>query len=128
MASVRSRTLDLELIDGADPSDSTQLAARACKLTSPANRAAQAEGLERAVRSAGERRPRARLAPTPATIEGVGDQLRDLAELLRGGAPLYAPGLAMLRELVTDGTGPLYRGPVDVLERRLEAARCALAG
>jgi hypothetical protein len=128
MASVRGRALDRALIAGADPTDSTQLAARACKLTSPANRRLLAAGIERLLRSPTERPSRARLAPPRDTVLAAAEELSNLAELLRGRSPLYARGLAMLRELLTDGAGPLYRRQPEVLERRLEEARCALAG
>jgi hypothetical protein len=128
MARLRSRALDRALIAGADPTDSTQLAARACRLTSPANRNLLAAGIDRLVASASEPPSRARLAPPRATVVAAGDDLRHLAEILRGRSPLYARGLAMLRELVTDGAGPLYRGQPEVLEQALEEARRALAG
>lgn len=128
MARLRSRALDRALIDGADPADSTQLAARACKLTSRSNRSLLATGIERLLSAAGAPPSRAHLAPKRSTILAEADQLRALAELLRGQSPLYAQGLAMLGDLLTDGTGPVYRGEPEALGWRLEEARCALAG
>jgi hypothetical protein len=56
-------------------------------------------------------------------------ELSDLAALLRGDAPLYARGLAMLRGLLIDGAGPLYsRGDGTELASALHDARHALAG
>ena len=128
MARLRSRALDRELIAGADPADSTQLAARACKLTSQANRALLATGIERVLSAAMAPPSRAHLAPQRATILAQADQLRELAAQLRGRSPLYAQGLAILGQLLTDGTGPVYRGEPEALGSRLEEARCALAG
>ena len=128
MARLRSRALDRALIEGADPADSTQLAARACKLTSRSNRSLLATGIERLLSAAVAPPSRAHLAPQRSTILAEADQLRALAELLRSQSPLYAQGLAMLGELLTDGTGPVYRGEPEALGWRLEEARCALAG
>ncbi len=128
MARLRSRALDRALIAGADPSDSTQLAARACKLTSRSNRKVLATGVERLLRAPNEGPRRARISPARASIQTQSDRLIELAELLRGQSPLYAGGLAMLGELLTDGTGPLYRGRPEALGQRLEQARSALAG
>lgn len=128
MARLRSRALDRALIAGADPSDSTQLAARACKLTSRSNRTTLAIGVERLLQAAHERPRRALVSPARASIQTQSDQLAELAELLRGKAPLYAGGLATLGELLTDGTGPVYRGRPEALGQRLEQARSALAG
>ncbi len=128
LARVRARALDRALISGADPSDSTQLAARACKLTSPSNRALLATGIERLLAAAIAPPSRAHLAPQRATVLAQDGQLRELVTLLRGWSPLYARGLAMLGELLTDGTGPVYRGQPEALGWRLEEARGALAG
>ncbi len=128
MARLRSRALDRALIAGADPADSTQLAARACKLTSRSNRALLAAGIERLLFAAVAPPSRAHLAPQRTAVLAQADQLRRLAALLRGQSPLYARGLAMLGELLTDGTGPVYRGEPDALGWRLEEARWALAG
>ena len=128
LARVRAHALDRALISGADPTDSTQLAARACKLTSPANRAQLAAAIERLLDAAVAPPSRAHLAPQRATVLAHDDQLRGLVALLRGQSPLYARGLAMLGELLTDGTGPVYRDQAEALAWRLEEARGALAG
>jgi hypothetical protein len=128
LARVRARALDRALISGADPTDSTQLAARACKLTSPSNRALLASGIDRLLTAAVEPPSRAHLAPQRTTVLSHAGELRELVALLRGQSPLYARGLAMLGELLTDGTGPVYRGQPEALGRRLEEARYALAG
>lgn len=127
-ARLRSRSLDRALIAGADPAATEQLAARAARLTSTSMRREVARGLERVAagrRGALPRRwqvlPFARAAAANAT------ELHALAERLRGPGPLYAPGIAMLSGLLTDGAGPAYtdrRG--DVLARWLRDARVAM--
>ncbi len=128
-ARIRSHALDRALIAGADPAASPQLAARAGTLTSRGHRLLMASGIERLLERAQEP-PDARqaVAPKRATVAAQAEQLRALARLLRGYTPLYARGLAMVTELLTDGTGPAYHGEPEALTRRLSEARQALAG
>ena len=65
----------------------------------------------------------------PETVGGAAPALRELAALLRGRRPLYARGLAMLGELLSDGTGAFYARPGGTaLEHALVEIRAALAG
>jgi hypothetical protein len=128
-ARIRSHALDRALIAGADPADSRQLAARAGTLTSRGHRLLMACGIERLLERAqeppGPRRP---VAPQRATVARHTEQLRALAALLRARTPLYARGIAMLTELLTDGTGPAYYGDPEAFSRWLRETRHALAG
>ncbi len=54
------------------------------------------------------------------------DELRELAELLRGGEPLRPAGMAILNGLLTDGSGPAYRGQPRAAARLLREARAAM--
>jgi hypothetical protein len=127
-ARLRPGALDRALARGADPATSPVLAARACALTADRNRRALAEELE-AVRGAHLRPSAWRLAPPRASVEANAATLSELVVLLRSGLPLYARGLAMLAELLADGTGPLYaRGAESELASALTDARVALAG
>jgi hypothetical protein len=128
-ARLRAHALDRALIAGADPAASPQLAARAGALTSRANRATMARGIERLVQAALQS-PRGRRAVVPPreAVAGHADQLRALASLLQGHTPLYARGIAMVRELLTDGTGPAYYGDGEALTRRLRETQSALGG
>ena len=125
-ARVRPGSLDRALIAGADASGSAALAARAATLTSRRSKAHIAEGLERALRDA--RRPQRRWSavapssPLPANATGV----RELAALLRDDAPLHARGIALLNQLLTDGSGPAYRGQPQDAARLLDDARAAM--
>jgi hypothetical protein len=128
LARVRSASLDGALIVGADPADSPQLAARALELTSPRCRAALADGLERLSQAARRPSSKLRVRPRRGVAQTNESRLRELAGVLRGPAPLYARGLALLNRLLVDGTGPAYVGDADALASCLARARAALDG
>lgn len=122
---LRTRSLDDSLIAGVDPSASPDLAARAAKLMSRATRLEVADGLERLA----TRAPAGRLtlAPFRRAVAVNATELRALAIRLRGASPVRAPGIAMLRRLLTDGTGPAYTDRAgDSLAARLRDAREAI--
>lgn len=127
-ARVHSQSLDRALIAGADPSGSPQLAARAAQLTSPRTRSLIAEGLERLLRAAQGPQKRWWAASRRGQLLANASRLHELASVLDGDAPLYARGIAMLNQLLTDGTGPAYLGDSQSLARRLDEARAALDG
>jgi len=126
LARIQADSLERALIAGADPRESPQLAARAAQLTSARTRAAIAAGLERLARaSEGPQRrwwaPSQR-EPLLANVTALGE----LAELLRADTPLYARGIAILSRLLSDGSGPLYRGCSGRIAYELETARAAM--
>jgi hypothetical protein len=87
-----------------------------------------AEGLERAVERAAERRTRL-TAVVPVALEAAGDArgaLLDLAERLRQPRPVRPEGLALVRRLLTDGGGPLFYGAPGDLRTAAAAALEAL--
>jgi hypothetical protein len=128
-ARIHSHALDRALIAGADPAESPKLAARAGRLTSRGHRMLMACGIERLLERAQEPpHPRRAVAPQRATVAGHADQLWALAALLRGRTPLYARGIAMVTELLTDGTGPAYSGEPEALAQLLRETQHALAG
>jgi hypothetical protein len=125
-ALARAHSLDRELAAGADPASSEQLAARAARLTSARNRRQLAEGLERLERTArGPQRRWWAMADRAHVIDNA-EQIGDLVELLRADTPLYAPGIALVRELLGDGNGPAYHGGAATLATRLREARAAM--
>ena len=64
------------------------------------------------------------MRPPQESIRAAAPALRELSALLRAPTPLYARGLAMLNELLADGSGPLYaRGGAAALERALAEVR-----
>jgi len=129
-ARLRHARLDDALAAGEDPASSPALAARAAALTATPTRRALAEGLERVLDRA-QAPPRLHaLAPARGVIRANAAALSELAALLREDAPLYAPGLAMLARILTDGAGPLYARSADgdALAAALGDARSALSG
>jgi hypothetical protein len=108
LARLRSDALDRDLIGGADPAASVQLAAHAARITTAAERSELAEFLDHLARSANEPRTLARVRPYRAAARANATELHALAALLRGRGPVYARGVAMLRALIRDGTGPAY--------------------
>lgn len=128
-ARVRSRSLDSELVAGADPAANPQLAARAQRLTARATRLRIAGALERLARTSSESRTSVRVLPSRAAVCANAVELDALAALLRGPVPVYARGIAMLRLLVTDGTGPAYSDRQGgALADALCRARAAIGG
>ena len=128
LARLRAATLDRALLAGVDPAHSSQLAARARALTSPRSRTAAADGLERWLSAADGATSRRHVLPRRALAVSNAAEVREIVELLRGSAPLYARGIALLRSLFSDGTGPAYVGEGDVLPRLLKEVRAAMAG
>jgi hypothetical protein len=128
LARLRSRSLDRALSDGADEKKSARLAARAAQLTARPMREELAGSLEQLLYAA--RKPAGRyrvpLRRTPILVNA--QILREIASDLYGPAPVSARGVAMLHELLTDGTGPLFtaisRAPV--LAQVLGDAQAAL--
>jgi hypothetical protein len=124
---LQGRALDRALIEGADPAATPQLTARVSQLTSRRSRDALAEGLERLLE--GARGPRRRwwaLSRCDALLANA-SEIRALAGLLRGGTPVYANGIAVVREMLGDAASPAYYGGGYELARRLALARSALA-
>jgi hypothetical protein len=129
LSRLRARTLDRALVAGADPAESAQLAAHARRLTSARSRAALASSLERLAMS--EPRPgrRFQVSPFEPASRANAQQLTDLAARLRGPGPVYSPGVARLRQLVSDGSGAVYADRTgDWLSFELSRARDLLGG
>jgi hypothetical protein len=127
-ACLRWRALDRELIAGADPALCPQLAARAARLTARPMRIQAAAALERLLSAPASGR-RWSVLPHGRAVSANAETIAELAELLRGPVPLYARGLAMLRALLTDGTGPAYTDTVGLaLALALRDARRAIRG
>jgi hypothetical protein len=128
LARVRSGSLDRMLIAGCDPAASRQLAARAGALTSRRYRSAIADGLEGMLRAAVESPSRRRVLPRREAVLANAPAMRALADVLRGASPLYAQGIALVNELLADGTGPLYVGDGEDLAALLREAGAAMVG
>lgn len=105
---LRSRRLDAMLSEGADPAGSALLAARAAQLTTRRSRIRVALGLERLALCADTGQGHWRVAPARAAARANRAELLAIAGLLREDRCLYARGIATLRGLLADGTGPAY--------------------
>ncbi|HEX6521917.1 MAG TPA: hypothetical protein VF070_18205 [Streptosporangiaceae bacterium] len=120
LAWCRAAALDRALADGADPEENVYLAARAVQLTSAKSRRHLADGLRRALaagteRSSGRTRPAGgpiwstRVPVRRASVAAAAAELAALPGYLLAPGPVPAQGVAMVRELLSDGAGPLYR-------------------
>jgi hypothetical protein len=104
--------LDRELAAGVAPDSSAALALRAQRLTRSSTRRDFAESVERVV-AAGMRPAAARSAAVPVCRDKVREaagELRELVGCLVAPGPVPARGVALVRVLLSDGGGPLYRG------------------
>lgn len=129
LARGRRLGLDRALADGADPTASPLLAARAAQLVRPANRHRLASALEHLALAAEGQRTRMRVVPRRRTLEANRVTLLDLAATLRKGGLLYARGIAILELVLIDGTGPTYTDPRgEGLAQQLELAGANLGG
>jgi hypothetical protein len=125
----RAGSLDRRLLAGADPARSKLLAARAGRLTSPALRDAVAQALERhASGTTPDGGSRFRARPDRAAVLVGAEGMSALAQRLRSEEALYAPGVARLLRLVTDGAGPLFAGDPERLREELAVAAAELGG
>jgi hypothetical protein len=125
----RGIELDRRLAAGEDPWASDALALRARRLTSARSRRHVADGLAGVLRSAGNGRPGFTAAVRPRS----GDVLEAIAAIasierrLRAPAPVGPRGMALVRLLLIDGNGPLYRpGDPGALDSRLRSAAVTL--
>ena len=111
LARLQAPWLDLALASGADPAGSPQLERRTAHLLSHLNRVRVVGALRQSRRSAGTRiDPRDPQVPVdPEEVRLAERQLVELEELLIGTAPVYCRGVAMASQILSEGTGPLYR-------------------
>jgi hypothetical protein len=127
-ARVRWSSLDQQLVEGADPSGSPQLAARATVLTCAREREKLAAAIDRVVDAAHGPQRRWWAVSRRPPVRANAAELRALAQLLRSSRPLYARGVAVVNQLLTDGCGPLYTARAEGLAWALYEAHGALLG
>ena len=119
LARCAAARLDRELAAGTAPESSVGLAARAMALTSAKVRRELAASVQRILAAAGQQqaatlspaaavRP-ARILVNRARISQFAVLLADLAGSLAAPGPVPVQGVAMVSQLLADGTGPLYR-------------------
>ena len=127
-ARVRAAALDRELARGVPQDASSALAFRARLLTRPSVARELGDQLRRIVRQAHEpTAPSARVRPSRERVVAVEDDLRFLASRLQSPLPARAPGIARVRLLLRDGSGPLYyRDSPEDLGTAVREAKSAL--
>jgi hypothetical protein len=110
LARIRAAALDAELAAGASPESSVFLALHALHPSAPSQRRLLAGSLQR-VAAAADTPTRSRLkAPVcgPA-VRDAGTELQAVIERLVSAEPVSVRGMARVRCLLADGTGPIYR-------------------
>lgn len=120
--------LDREVEAGAAVVPGTSLAVHVARLTSANERRSLANGLTRAVEAAAGARPGVN-RPFPIHSDQVaacGPEIEHITQLLRSQRPLDPRGIARLRMLLADSTGPLYDGGSGSLDAQLRAVLAAL--
>jgi hypothetical protein len=106
----RASSLDTQLAAGASPEASVPLALHAGRLCQPAQRRLLARSLTRAVAAADA--PvgrRLRIPVCRAAVHQARAELAALSGRLVASGPVDVHGVARVRMLLADGTGPLYQ-------------------
>ena len=130
LARFLSSSLDRQLVAGRPPESSRLLAAHAERLVSPSLRRALAKSwedlLKQLRRPPAARSPRAPLCRKSIIIIAEPAVHRMLSALVAP-VPIGARGVAMARQLLSDGVGPLYNPHCSVnLQTALEETRIQL--
>jgi hypothetical protein len=124
-ARLRASRLDRRLGTGEPPESSTLLAVRAQWLVRPAACRELARTLLRVVALA-TGPSRAMVRVSRHRVRAAAPELYELVDRMAGG-PVSAYGVARLRALLADGSGPIYHGGCpDDLAARLRDVRAAL--
>jgi hypothetical protein len=120
--------LDEQLATGASPESSVTLALHAGRLCRPAQRRLLARSLTRIVAAADA--PvgnRLKMPVCRAAVHHARAELAAVAGRLGASGAVNVHGVARLRILLADGTGPLYQpAPPERLRRELTEVRAAL--
>jgi len=128
VASLRWFSLDERLAAGEDPSRSALLAAQAARLTRRRHRDRLAAALGGLLLAA-ERAPRvSRVGVDRSALQRHESAVRQLARRVESDQALYARGLARLERLLSDSTGPAFRGGAGDLAVELERIEAQLSG
>jgi hypothetical protein len=126
-ARVRAPALDRQLADGAMPETSVALALHAARVYEPTQRRLLAHSLTRIAHASEAPPRRTGVQLSRAAVVRARAELEAVADRLRTDAPVSVRGVARIRLLLADGTGPLYGGsPPEQLRRELRSALVAL--
>jgi hypothetical protein len=115
----RASSLDRQLASGRLPETSPLLALRAQSLVRPPHRQSLARCIQRILDDAARPTPRLSpvISPPRRSLNNAADVLTRLVDCLCSPGPVSACGVAKVRTLLSDGTGPLYY-PADDTELR----------
>ncbi|MFZ0249639.1 MAG: hypothetical protein WAL61_06815 [Acidimicrobiales bacterium] len=106
----RASALDDRLAAGASPESSVMLALHAAHLCHPSQRRVLARSLTRVVATADAPQARRLRAPVcRAAVRQARAELAAVAGRLTASGPVDVRGVARVRTLLADGTGPLYQ-------------------
>jgi hypothetical protein len=127
LARYRARALDRALAGGESPDASVALGLRARFLISRRCRDQLGQTLQRIVRERGRSPSIARARLNAEGIDAAAAALAELAGRLLASGPVEARGIAQVRLLLSDGTGPMFRRRCgDDLRPRVNAAIASL--
>lgn len=127
-ARLRAGRFDRQLAVGVPAPAGSALAVHVARLTSQAEREAVARSLRQAVRDAraGGTLMSSRIPLNLSNIVAAEELIDAVTLRLHTPRPVNARGMARLRQLLADGTGPMYRFGQGDLSGRLGAALAAL--
>ncbi|MGH3674540.1 MAG: hypothetical protein ACRDU5_02160 [Mycobacterium sp.] len=128
LARLRAGKFDRMLAVGVPAPAGSALAVHAARLTSTGEREAIARSLRASVRDArdGDAPLSSRVPLNVPNIVAADDVIDAVTLRLHSPRPVSARGMARLRQLMSDGAGPMYRYGRGDLEGRLGAALAAL--
>lgn len=130
LAALHAGRLDHDLVAGASPEATVELALRGQTLVRPSERRALARSVQRLICEASRPTPQLFRSGSPIMREKVraaANELASLVDRLLAPVPVSARGVAHVSVLLSDGAGPLF-GPGDpeVLRRQVRVAVNAL--
>ncbi|AKS30787.1 hypothetical protein [Mycolicibacterium goodii] len=122
------RRYDRKLLAGVPPQPGSALAVHVARLTSRSHRRAYAFALRQVLRSLHEDPAlySSRLPLHDGTVASAATLFDEIRERLEAPAPIRAHGVARLRMLLSDGSGPVYRGGEGNLTGHLRAVLAEL--
>jgi hypothetical protein len=125
-ARLRTATLDRQLADGAPPEANVALALHATRVYEPGQRLLLARSLRRIADSSNSQPGRIGVPLNREAIVRARPEIDAVADRLRTDGPVSVRGVARIRLLLTDGSGPLYGASrPEQLRRELQSALVA---
>jgi hypothetical protein len=129
LARVRARSADERLLSGTPPEESRLTMARSAVLLDPHNRSEVAGALREMLDAAEHARRnfmRAQLRLREFDIVRSRSQIRELADVLEGNAPVSPRGVILADRLVRDGNSPMFWPSDESIASAVDQARAGL--